>query len=40
MIGPNGGSNPNISGFFFDDQFNPDGATESKGTLANLGACG
>merc|ERR1712151_477414 len=32
-----GGSNPNVSGFFFDDQFNPTGATESLGTLANLG---
>merc|ERR1712021_68582 len=29
--------NANISGFFFDDQFNPNGATESAGTLANLG---
>ena len=29
LFGPNGGANPNISGFFFDDQFNPDGATES-----------
>ena len=25
------------SGFFFDDQFNPNGATESAGTLSNLG---
>jgi len=37
LFGPNGGANPNISGFFFDDQFNPNGATESKGTLPNLG---
>lgn len=37
LFGPNGGSNVNISGFFFDDQFNPNGATESAGTLANLG---
>jgi hypothetical protein len=37
LFGPNGGANPNISGFFFDDQFNPTGATESEGTLANLG---
>ena len=37
LFGPNGGSNPNISGFFFDDQFNPPGATESQGNLANLG---
>ena len=37
LFGPNGGSNPNISGFFFDDQFNPDGATESEGNLAHLG---
>ena len=29
LYGPNGGENPNISGFFLDDQFNPDGATES-----------
>lgn len=37
LFGEYGGSNPNISGFFFDDQFNPTGATESAGTLANLG---
>ena len=37
LFGPYGGSNPNISGFFFDDQFNPSGATESMGTLKNLG---
>lgn len=37
LFGPNGGANPNISGFFFDDQFNPNGATESDGNLANLG---
>ena len=37
LFGPNGGANPNISGFFFDDQFNPTGATESAGSLANLG---
>lgn len=37
LFGPNGGANPNISGFFFDDQFNPNGATESEGTLPNLG---
>lgn len=37
LFGPNGGANPNISGFFFDDQFNPTGATESLGNLANLG---
>ena len=37
LFGKNGGGNANISGFFFDDQFNPDGVTESKGSLANLG---
>jgi hypothetical protein len=37
LFGKNGGSNPNISGFFFDDQFHPTGATESAGSLANLG---
>ena len=37
LFGPYGGGNPNVSGFFFDDQMNPNGATESKGTLANLG---
>lgn len=37
LFGKNGGANPNISGFFFDDQFNPGGATESAGSLKNLG---
>ena len=37
LFGKNGGANPNISGFFFDDQFNPNGVTESLGTLSNLG---
>ena len=37
LFGKNGGANENISGFFFDDQFNPGGATESKGSLSNLG---
>jgi hypothetical protein len=35
LFGPYGGGNPNVSGFFFDAQF--DGATESAGTLKSLG---
>ena len=37
VFGPNGGGNPNISGFFFDDKFLPSGVTESQGNLMNLG---
>jgi hypothetical protein len=37
LFGPNGGGNKHVSGFFFDDMFNPEGATESAGSLKNLG---
>ena len=37
MFGPDGGGNPNVSGFFFDDKFLPGGVTESLGNLTNLG---
>jgi hypothetical protein len=38
LFGPNGGGLPEISGFFFDDMFNPDGPTEYEGhAVADMG---
>ena len=37
LFGENGGANPNVSGFFFDDQYLVAGATESSGNGVQLG---